>query len=53
MWGITIFGLIVVVVILAVVWAVAAALGGGHASPEAMREDTERQLGVRETTVGD
>ncbi len=53
MWGITIFGLIVVVIAVVVIWAVGAAKLGRRAEPSEIRRDTERELGVRETTIGE
>lgn len=53
MWGITIFGLIVVIVAVGVIWAVGARKLAGRSQPSEIRTDTERELGVRETTVGE
>jgi hypothetical protein len=51
MWGITIFGLVVVIVAIGIIWAIGAARLK-NSTPSDVREDTERELGVRETTVG-
>ena len=53
MWGITIFGLIVVIIAVGVIWAVGSAKLGRRSEPNQIRKDTERELGVRETTVGE
>lgn len=56
MWGITIFGLVVIVIVVAIIFAIGAARLRGS-SPGEMRDRTEREMGVpettaRETTVG-
>ena len=53
MWGITIFGLIVVLIVIAIVAAIGSYRMSRHSSPGEMRAETERELGVRETTVGE
>lgn len=53
MWGITIFGLIVVIIAIVVIWAIGASKLGHRSEPSQIRTDTERELGVRETTVGE
>ncbi|HEY1976332.1 MAG TPA: hypothetical protein VGG89_07305 [Candidatus Baltobacteraceae bacterium] len=53
MWGITIFGLVVVIVAIVVIAAIGAARLGRRSSPSAIRDETERELGVRETTLGE
>ena len=53
MWGITIFGLVVVIVAIGVIWAIAAGRFARRSEPSEIRAQTERELGVRETTVGE
>ncbi|HZY99743.1 MAG TPA: hypothetical protein VFE36_09230 [Candidatus Baltobacteraceae bacterium] len=53
MWGITIFGLVVVLIVIVVIAAIASFRMARHSSPSDIRAETERELGVRETTVGD
>lgn len=53
MRGITIFGLIVVIVAVGVVWAIGAAKLGRRSEPRDIRTQTERELDIRETTFGE
>jgi hypothetical protein len=53
MWGITIFGLVVVIIAVVVIWAVGARKLSGRSEPSEIRTQTERELGVRETTIGE
>lgn len=53
MWGITIFGLVVVIIAVGVIWAIGAAKLGRRSEPSEIRAETERELGVRETTLGE
>jgi type II secretory pathway pseudopilin PulG len=53
MLGITIFGLIVVLIVIAIIAAIGSFRMARRSSPSDIRADTERELGVRETTVGD
>lgn len=53
MWGITIFGLIVVIVAIVVIGAVGSGVLARRSRPSDIRERTERELGVRETTIGE
>jgi hypothetical protein len=53
MWGITIFGLVIAIIVVGIIWAIAAARSARHGEPAQIREQTERELGVRETTMGE
>lgn len=50
MWGITIFGLVVIVIVVAIIFAIGAARLRGS-SPGEIRDRTEREMGVPETTA--